>query len=89
MKSIFAMKNTVKVVLIYSTQLFQLIICTLRLPEELKKCFFYELAYVALSIFDTKDLLRKIQKLSLYDAFTVEERVPNLQTFFLRRGNLS
>ena len=46
-----------------TTQLFQRIICNVKIPDELKECFSYELASVPLPMFDEKRLMRKTKKI--------------------------
>lgn len=52
-----------------STQLFQRIICTVKVPQELEDSFSYELATVPLSIFDEAGLMRKTRKSAFYKMF--------------------
>ena len=52
-----------------STQLFQRIVCTVKIDQELEDCFTYELATVPLSIFDDAGLMRKTKKSALYRVF--------------------
>ena len=73
-----------------TTQLFQRIICTVKIPDELKECFSYELASVPLSMFDEKRLMRKTKKSALYKMFNeVEEgSIPKSAKYVIDGGNL-
>lgn len=58
-----------------TTQLFQRIICTVRLDEELQNCFSHELAAFPMSLFDHAGM-RKTAKSSLYKVFNkIDERI--------------